>query len=301
MTTHVELELARQPEAWRAAAAALAAAPRRAPAPRASASRSSGAARRCTWRGPTPSAARGGRPRRDRRLPGVRVPLRPDLRPRRGDHPVRHHDRGAAGARASRSPTRRPRSVTVDEGTGDRRSSPATRSPCRWRPRSRWCRPCSPPPSSPCCARRSARTSRASTAAAERALTDAAPGRPDASSRSPSSALGWAGGDRRGGGAQVPRGRRLLDRVLPGDGVPPRPDQRQRAGHVVWVFGDEPDGLRSRRTRPPARPTWRAATTRWPTWSAPSASPSPSPTGHGRDPDRPRSLTFSVVLDQPGS
>ena len=48
------------------------------------------------------------------------------------------------------------------------------------------------------------------------------------------------GGDRRGGGAEVPGGGRLLDRVVPGDGVPPRPDQRERTG-------DRRVGVRRRR------------------------------------------------------
>ena len=298
MTTHVELELARQPEAWRAAAAALplheAALPARGQRVAVVGcgtslymARAWSALREAAGHGETDA------------FPASEYRFDRTLRPCRGDLPVRHHHRGAAGARASRG-RRADHGGHGRRGSGDRRAQPphdrpadggrgvggADRVPHHRR--------------SPSSAPRSATTSRACAGRRRAGAHRPAPGRPDSDRAGDLRRRRLGRRDRRGGGAQVPRGRRLLDRVLPGDGVPTRPDQRERAGHRRLGLRRRAGRLRSRRTghgrglrgerrRPDGRPV-RAQ--RLAVALAHRA---------GRDPDRPRSLTFSVVLDQPGS
>ena len=54
---------------------------------------------------------------------------------------------------------------------------------------------------------------------------------------------GWTVGLAQRGRAEDARGGAGLDRGLPGDGVPPRPDQHRRPGPAGLVFGAPPDGL----------------------------------------------------------
>ena len=145
--------------------------------------------------------------------------------------------------------------------------------------------PSSPPPSSPCSARRSARISGASLADRRaRRSTDAAPGRPGTSSRSRSSAPA--------GPARSPRKRRSSAARQPASG--PSPIRRWSTATarsasvgrvtVVWVFGDRAGRARSRRRghgrgatwqrrRPDGRPDPRPAPRRRPRPTARAATP----------------------------
>ena len=100
----------------------------------------------------------------------------------------------------------------------------------------------------------------------------------------------------RRGGAQVPRGRTGVGRVLSGDGVPPRPDQRRRAGHARVVPRPTPTPTSSPTSAPPAHRWWRATSTRWPSSSRCSAQRCALAEAKGLDPDNPQHLTRSVVL-----
>ena len=202
-------------------------------------------------------------------------PLDRDLRPRRRHLPLGHDDRGH----------RAPRRPCASAASAPRPSSPprARRSPS-WPPTrccsprstsSRWCRPGSRPPRSACCAPPSARTSSAAIADAEAVLAeDEATALAGVRRRRADHLRRARLDDRAGqrGGAQAARVGPVLDRVLPRDGVPPRPDQHRhhRAGDL---------GLRRRcprdwpRTCAPREPTSSTATsTRWPTWCACTAS-----------------------------
>ena len=117
--THVEHELASQPECWAQAVAAAARARSPACRRRASVSPSSVAARRCTSPGRTPPCARPAVHGETDAFPASEYRVRPALRPCRGDLPLGDDDRGARRARADRAPTTAPTitAITVDGAT----------------------------------------------------------------------------------------------------------------------------------------------------------------------------------------
>ena len=173
-------------------------------------------------------AARTRRPGRDRRVPGLRVPARPALRPGRRDHPLRHHHRGRSTCCDGRRPRRPP-------------CSPPTRRAGR----RRW------PAHAvalPFADERSVVQTRFATSALAllRARLGEDLGRRGRRRRGgrrgrrcrcdPADieqvtflGRGWTIGPGGRGRAEVPRGGDVLDRGVPGDGLPARPDLDRRA------------------------------------------------------------------------
>ena len=82
----------------------------------------------------------------------------------------------------------------------------------------------------------------------------------------------------RGGGAQAARVGPVLDRVLPRDGVPARPDQhRHRGAGRPGRFGEVPQGLARAGARRPVPTSSTATSTRWPSSCGCTGSASPRP------------------------
>ena len=250
-----------------------------------SGSRSSAAARRCSWPGPTPRCARRPAQGETDAFPASELPLRPLVRPRRRDHPLRAPPPrsldllGAAAGVDAAPPRSPPTPATPVAELADRR-----RRPRRWPTEQSVVQTRFPTTALAllrALARRGPRRRRSPPR--RTALAAPLPVEPGdiASSRS-SAAAGRR--PRRGGGAEVPRGGRRLDRGVPGDGVPPRADQRERRGHrgVGVRRGACGAGRRRRGHRRALSST--TTSTRSPTWSAPSASPSSWPTRTGVTP-----------------
>ena len=112
---------------------------------------------------------------------------------------------------------------------------------------------------------------------AEGALVRPASGgrRGDRSCRRPRARV--AGGPRGRRGADPARDRRPVGRVVPGDGVPPRPDRDGGARRARLAPRPAARPARRRRSPRPGRAWSRRASIRWPSWSGSSASRSLSP------------------------
>ncbi len=205
------------------------------------------------------------------------------LRPGRRVHPLRHHHRGARRAARRRRPATRAVAVTAVAGDAGRRPVDE-RAGARLRRRAQ--RRADPLPdhgagAGPRGVRRA--TSAACRRRPRAALAGRAAGRPGRRRppRLPRHRLDRRAGPR--GRAEGPRGRPGLVGVLPGDGLPARPDGR-RPARAAWSgsFGALPAGMadtvaRDRRPAAPRRPR-----------PARRARPGPALRARARRPPRPR-------------
>ena len=136
--------------------------------------------------------------------------------------------------------------------------------------------------------------------AAERALTDPLPVDPTAIEQVTFVGAGWAGAIAEEAALKCREAAGFWTESYPVMEYRHGPISVSGPGTVVWVFGDEPDDFGR-----DARATGAAyvASGDDPMADLVRAQRLAVALAHraGRDPDRPRSLTFSVVLDQPGS
>jgi fructoselysine-6-P-deglycase FrlB-like protein len=136
--------------------------------------------------------------------------------------------------------------------------------------------------------------------AAERALTDPLPVDPTAIEQVTFVGAGWAGAIAEEAALKCREAAGFWTESYPVMEYRHGPISVSGPGTVVWVFGDEPDDFGR-----DARATGAAyvASGDDPMADLVRAQRLAVALAHraGRDPDRPRSLTFSVMLDQPGS
>ena len=171
-----------------------------------------------------------GRPRRDRRVPGLRVPGRPARTTGSSRSPAPAPPPRSSTCSTRCAAARRPRCIIGDPAPPAAGAGRPTRSRCRSPTSSRWCRPASPPARWPCCGPTSARTSTALAADAEVAVRAAAAGRPGRpSSRSPSWAAAGPSAWPQEAALKCREAADVLGRGVPGDGLPARPDRDRRA------------------------------------------------------------------------
>ena len=229
-------------------------------------------------------------------FPASEHALRPRLRPGAGDQPLRHHHRGAASVLRELPPGPAVTAITADGARADRRAGRSRWCCSTTWTSGRWCRPGSPPRTL-ALLRAHLGEDLAPVAEQARAALRRRAGRRAARRRAgqlPRPRLDGRAGPR--GGAQAARGGPAVDRVVPGDGVPARPDQHRRAG--PGDLGVRRRSGRAGRARCGHRRALRAPRrpTRWPTWSGCTGCAWSPPAARGLDPDRPRHLSRSIIL-----
>ena len=215
------------------------------------------------------------------------------------------------GSSPSRGPARRPRSIRAVQASArarprDHRCGRTRRSP---RPRTgggaatsptsgRWCRPSSPRPALMLLRASLGEAVDAVIAQARAVLAGSRRSRPalSARARSRSSARAGPTASRRRQPSRCARQRRLWTESYPQMEYRHGPIAIAEPGRAVWVFGRAARGPRRRHPTTQGRCWSTTTSTRWPTSSGRSCWPCPAREQLLLDPDRPRSLTRSVVL-----